>query len=55
MPLDPRPHWGKLTTMTPREVISSYERAPDFEQLMIDYDPTFKFRNDFVTALFPIP
>jgi xylitol oxidase len=55
MPLDPRPHWGKLTTVTPRKVISAYERAPDFEQLMIDYDPTFKFRNEFITALFPIP
>ena len=55
MPLDPRPHWGKLTTMTPRKVISAYERAPDFERLMLDYDPTFKFRNKFVAALFPIP
>ena len=53
-PLDPRPHWGKLTTMTPPEVIASYERAPDFERLMVDYDPTFKFRNDFVNGLFPI-
>jgi alditol oxidase len=55
MPLDPRPHWGKLTTMTPRKVISAYERAPDFERLMLDCDPTFKFRNEFVNALFPIP
>ena len=54
MPLDPRPHWGKLTSMTPRKVISSYERAPDFEQLMVERDPTFKFRNDFVNGLFPI-
>ncbi len=55
LPLDPRPHWGKLTTMSPREVITSYERAPDFERLMVEYDPTFKFRNDFVNGLFPIP
>ncbi len=55
LPLDPRPHWGKLTTMTPRRVISSYERAPDFERLMIECDPTFKFRNDFVDGLFPTP
>lgn len=53
-PLDPRPHWGKLTAMTPREVITSYERAPDFERLMDTCDPTFKFRNDFVNALYPI-
>ena len=55
MPLDPRPHWGKLTTMTPREVITSYQRAPDFERLMVEYDPTFKFRNDFVNGLFSRP
>ena len=54
MPLDPRPHWGKLSTMLPRTVISSYERAPDFEQLMVEHDPTFKFRNDFVHSFFPI-
>jgi xylitol oxidase len=55
MPLDPRPHWGKISAMTPRKVISSYERAPDFEQLMVQHDPTFKFRNDFVDGFFPIP
>ncbi len=53
MPLDARPHWGKLTTVDPRQVISSYVRAPDFESLMNEYDPTFKFRNDFLNTLFP--
>jgi xylitol oxidase len=53
MPLDPRPHWAKLTTMNPRQIIAGYERAPDFESLMIEYDPTFKFRNDFLNTLFP--
>ena len=47
MPLESRPHWGKLTTVSPRQVISAYERASDFEQLMVDCDPTFKFRNEF--------
>ena len=54
MPVGPRPHWGKITAMAPRQVIASYERAPDFERLMSVYDPTFKFRNDFVNSLFPI-
>jgi alditol oxidase len=54
MPVDPRPHWGKITAMAPRKVIASYERAPDFERLMSVYDPTFKFRNDFVNGLFPV-
>ena len=30
LPLNPRPHWGKVSAMTPRTVIASYERAPDF-------------------------
>lgn len=55
MPLDPRPHWGKITAIAPRKVIASYDRAPDFERLMLEYDPTFKFRNEFVQKLFPIP
>ena len=53
-PLDTRPHWGKLTAMTPREIIGSYERSPDFERLMAEYDPAFKFRNDFINGLYPI-
>jgi xylitol oxidase len=52
-PLGPRPHWGKLTTLTPREVVTAYERASDFERLTAEYDPTFKFRNEFVNGLFP--
>jgi xylitol oxidase len=54
MPLDPRPHWGKITTASPRKTIASYERAYDFEKLMVEYDPTHKFRNDFINHYFPI-
>jgi xylitol oxidase len=54
MPLGARPHWGKITTVDPRTVIASYQRAPDFEQLTYEFDPTQKFRNDFVNSLFPI-
>jgi alditol oxidase len=54
LPLDPRPHWGKLTTMTADRVIASYERALDFNELMVEQDPSFKFRNNFVNGLFPI-
>jgi len=53
-PFGPRPHWGKLTTLTPGEVIATYDRAADFDQLTVDFDPSFKFRNDFVNGLFPI-
>jgi alditol oxidase len=54
LPLDPRPHWGKITTMHPLRVIESYERAGDFERLMLELDPTFKFRNGFVNSLFQL-
>jgi alditol oxidase len=53
MPLDARPHWAKLTTVDPHQIISCYERAPDFQRLMARYDPTFKFRNEFVNSFFP--
>jgi xylitol oxidase len=53
MPLDPRPHWAKLTTMKPRQILPGYERAPDFERLMVEYDPKIKFRNDFLESFFP--
>jgi xylitol oxidase len=55
LPLDPRPHWGKVSAMALRTVISSYERAPDFAHLTVEHDPTSKFRNDFVNGLFPLP
>ncbi len=32
-PFAPRPHWGKLFTMSPEAVRSSYERLPDFVAL----------------------
>jgi xylitol oxidase len=54
LPLGPRPHWGKITTMHSLRVIESYERAGDFERLMLELDPTFKFRNGFVNSLFPL-
>jgi alditol oxidase len=54
LPLDPRPHWGKVSAMAPPTVISSYEHAPDFAHLMVEHDPTSKFRNDFVNGLFPM-
>jgi xylitol oxidase len=54
MPLGARPHWGKITTVDPRTIVATYERASDFEQLAYEFDPTSKFRNDFVNSLFPV-
>jgi xylitol oxidase len=47
-PFEPRPHWGKLFTMSPEAVRSSYEKLPQFAALLERYDPAGKFRNAFV-------
>jgi xylitol oxidase len=52
-PLGARPHWAKLTAMTPAEMIEGYEHADDFERLAREMDPAGKFRNPFLDALFP--
>lgn len=54
-PLGARPHWGKLTTLRPMEVVGRYERAADFADLLERFDPTGKFRNPFVDSYFPRP
>jgi alditol oxidase len=51
MPLGARPHWGKLTAADPTEIISRYEYADHFGQLLRAFDPGGKFRNDFVDRL----
>jgi len=47
-PFKPRPHWGKLFTMPAAQVQSNYTRLPDFRNLLQTYDPTGKFRNEFL-------
>ncbi len=47
-PFDPRPHWGKLFTMSPDAVRSSYENLPRFIALLERLDPQGKLRNPFV-------
>lgn len=54
VPLGARPHWGKLTTVDPQEIIAGYERGEDFARLAQEYDPDGKFRNAFVDSLFPV-
>ncbi|WP_159942591.1 MULTISPECIES: FAD-binding protein [unclassified Nocardiopsis] len=53
MPLEARPHWGKLTSMAPADIAARYERAADFARLSGELDPSGKFRNAFTDALFP--
>lgn len=47
-PFSPRPHWGKLFTLPAQVLASRYERLPDFKDLVFRYDPTGKFRNEFL-------
>jgi alditol oxidase len=49
-PFNARPHWGKLFTMAPAELQSSYEKLPDFRQLAQEYDPEGQFRNAFLAT-----
>lgn len=49
-PFKARPHWGKLFTMSPEELKSSYKRLPNFIQLGKRYDPRGKFRNEFLST-----
>ncbi len=47
-PFGVRPHWGKLFTIAPAQLRSRYERFSDFQQLLRQYDPKGKFRNEFL-------
>lgn len=43
-----RPHWGKLFTISAAQLKVRYERYADFQQLLRQYDPKGKFRNEFL-------
>ncbi|HEY3476818.1 MAG TPA: D-arabinono-1,4-lactone oxidase, partial [Anaerolineales bacterium] len=47
-PFDARPHWGKLFTMSHRQLKGLYEKLPDFQDLLQRYDPEGKFRNAYL-------
>jgi xylitol oxidase len=49
-PFQARPHWGKLFTMSPKELHSHYAKLPEFLSLTKKFDPNGKFRNDFLNA-----
>jgi xylitol oxidase len=48
VPFQPRPHWGKLFSISPAQLHSAYERLPDFVALGQKFDPHGKFRNHFL-------
>jgi alditol oxidase len=47
-PFDPRPHWGKVFTMSSAAVRATYPNLPQFVALLERHDPTGKVRNDFL-------
>ncbi len=47
-PFNVRPHWAKLFTLSPDILQARYERLSDFRQLLKEYDPRGKFRNDYL-------
>lgn len=51
LPFEPRPHWGKVFTMSPDSIRVCYERMEDFKQVASHFDPDEKFRNDFVNDI----
>lgn len=52
-PFEPRPHWGKLFTISPAVLHSRYPKLPDFLRTAVRYDPHGMFRNEYLdTHLF---
>jgi xylitol oxidase len=49
-PFEPRPHWGKLSTIRPAIVAGRYPRMDDFRRLVAQLDGEGTFRNDMVDA-----
>jgi alditol oxidase len=47
-PFHPRPHWGKMFTMSPDKIQACYPRLDDFRSLQREHDPDGKFVNAFV-------
>lgn len=49
-PFNPRPHWGKLFTVSPGLLEKRYEKLPEFRELAAQMDPKGKFRNAFLNS-----
>jgi xylitol oxidase len=47
-PHEPRPHWGKLSTLNREDLARRFPRLPDFLELTRTYDPAGKFSNAFI-------
>jgi alditol oxidase len=52
-PYAPRPHWAKVTSLPPEEIVARYPHAGRFAALARRLDPSGKFANPYVRGLFP--
>ncbi len=52
-PFRARPHWGKVFNTAPDVIAGLYERLPDFQSLLTEFDPSGKFRNELIDHLLP--
>src|SRR5260221_320693 len=50
-PFNARPHWGKLFTMSHEHLATLYPKMHNFQQLLRHYDPTGKFRNEYLDKI----
>jgi xylitol oxidase len=50
-PYQARPHWGKLFTMGHQQLAALYPKMRAFQQLLKEYDPGGKFRNDYLDSV----
>jgi xylitol oxidase len=49
-PFNAKPHWGKLFTMAPARFKILYPKLADFQQLLKEYDPAAKLKNEFLAT-----
>lgn len=49
-PFGARPHWAKLFTIPPAQLKSRYAKMSDYQELIAQFDPKGKFRNEFINT-----
>lgn len=49
-PFGARPHWAKLFTMPPAQIMPLYRELPAYQGLLNQFDPHGKFRNKFLNT-----
>jgi alditol oxidase len=50
-PFEPRPHWGKLSTLPGAVIRSRVAKMDAFQELLEEWDPRGKFRNDHLDEI----